>query len=110
MDTTIPSREAWPVNAPTVSIFDFHIPKGYIYSAMAFSVAVEVLNIRMRAHPRSEPVHFYETLCPQRPKLVTSPLRPGPRSRFLGQLGTCSVARVKEGHEDTSRRVPSLTS
>lgn len=28
--------------------FGFHIPKGYIYFAMAFSVAVEMLNIRMR--------------------------------------------------------------
>jgi predicted tellurium resistance membrane protein TerC len=28
--------------------FGFHIPKGYIYFAMAFSVAVELLNIRMR--------------------------------------------------------------
>ena len=28
---------------------EFHIPKGYIYFAMAFSVAVEMLNIRMRA-------------------------------------------------------------
>jgi predicted tellurium resistance membrane protein TerC len=28
--------------------FDVHIPKGYIYFAMAFSVAVEMLNIRMR--------------------------------------------------------------
>ncbi len=27
---------------------DFHIPKGYIYFAMAFSVAVEMLNIRIR--------------------------------------------------------------
>ena len=26
----------------------FHIPKGYVYFAMAFSVAVEMLNIRMR--------------------------------------------------------------
>jgi predicted tellurium resistance membrane protein TerC len=25
-----------------------HIPKGYIYFAMAFSVAVEMLNMRMR--------------------------------------------------------------
>jgi predicted tellurium resistance membrane protein TerC len=33
---------------------DHHIPKGYVYFAMAFSVAVELLNIRMRkrsAHP-----------------------------------------------------------
>ena len=27
---------------------DFHIPKGYIYFAMAFSVFVEMLNLRMR--------------------------------------------------------------
>lgn len=27
---------------------DFHIPKGYVYFAMAFSVMVEVLNIRLR--------------------------------------------------------------
>ena len=25
-----------------------HVPKGYIYFAMAFSVGVEMLNIRMR--------------------------------------------------------------
>ncbi|HEY8605803.1 MAG TPA: TerC family protein [Noviherbaspirillum sp.] len=30
--------------------FGHHIPKGYIYSAMAFSVVVEMLNIRMRRH------------------------------------------------------------
>ena len=28
---------------------EFHIPKGYIYFAMAFSVVVEMLNLRMRA-------------------------------------------------------------
>jgi predicted tellurium resistance membrane protein TerC len=28
---------------------DFHVPKGYIYFAMAFSIGVEVLNLRMRA-------------------------------------------------------------
>jgi predicted tellurium resistance membrane protein TerC len=28
--------------------FDFHVPKGYLYFAMAFSVAVEMLNLRMR--------------------------------------------------------------
>ena len=26
----------------------FHIPKGYIYFAMAFSVIVEMLNIKLR--------------------------------------------------------------
>ena len=28
--------------------FDVHVPKGYIYFAMAFSISVEMLNIRMR--------------------------------------------------------------
>ena len=34
--------------ALTAEAFDAHIPKGYIYSAMAFSLAVEALNIRAR--------------------------------------------------------------
>jgi predicted tellurium resistance membrane protein TerC len=37
--------------------WDLHIPKGYIYFAMAFSVAVEMLNIRMRAREK-EAVHL----------------------------------------------------
>ena len=28
--------------------FDSHVPKGYVYFAMAFSVVVELLNIRLR--------------------------------------------------------------
>ena len=32
--------------------FGFHIPKGYIYSAMAFSVAVEALNLAVRRRRR----------------------------------------------------------
>ena len=28
--------------------FEFHIPKGYLYASMAFSLAVEALNIRAR--------------------------------------------------------------
>jgi predicted tellurium resistance membrane protein TerC len=28
--------------------FGHHVPKGYIYFAMAFSVAVEMLNLKMR--------------------------------------------------------------
>jgi predicted tellurium resistance membrane protein TerC len=27
---------------------DFHVPKGYLYFAMAFSVGVEMINIRLR--------------------------------------------------------------
>ena len=28
--------------------FDFHIPRGYLYFAMAFSMAVEMINLRVR--------------------------------------------------------------
>lgn len=34
--------------ALTAEAFDVHVPKGYIYAAMAFSLGVEVLNIRAR--------------------------------------------------------------
>ena len=36
-----------------------HVPKGYIYFAMAFSLGVEMLNLRFRKK-RSQPVHFHE--------------------------------------------------
>jgi predicted tellurium resistance membrane protein TerC len=35
--------------ALTAEAFDVHVPKGYIYAAMAFSLAVEMLNLRARA-------------------------------------------------------------
>jgi predicted tellurium resistance membrane protein TerC len=38
--------------------FDQHIPKGYVYFSMAFSVFVEALNIRMRR--KAPPVHLHE--------------------------------------------------
>ena len=40
--------------------FDFHVPKGYIYFAMAFSVAVEMLNLRLRR--RLEPVRLHKAM------------------------------------------------
>ena len=45
----------------TAEGFDVHVPKGYIYFAMAFSVAVEMLNIRMRK-ARIEPVRLHKRL------------------------------------------------
>lgn len=42
--------------------FDVHIPKGYIYFAMAFSVAVEVLNIRVRKKKATSPVQLSKKL------------------------------------------------
>jgi len=41
--------------------FDVHVPKGYIYFAMAFSVAVEMLNLRMRKR-MAEPVKLHKKL------------------------------------------------
>jgi predicted tellurium resistance membrane protein TerC len=38
--------------------FGHHVPKGYVYSAMAFSVLVEMLNIRMRKRS-AQPVHLH---------------------------------------------------
>jgi predicted tellurium resistance membrane protein TerC len=32
--------------------FEFHIPKGYVYFAMAFSILVEMLNLRVRGRRR----------------------------------------------------------
>ena len=42
--------------------FDYHIPKGYVYFAMGFSVFVEMLNLRLRK--KSSPVDFHERYAP----------------------------------------------
>ena len=41
--------------------FEVHIPKGYIYFAMAFSVGVEMLNLKLRSR-QSQPVHLHKAL------------------------------------------------
>ena len=33
--------------------FEFHIPRGYIYSSMAFAGAVEFFNVMARPQPRA---------------------------------------------------------
>ena len=51
--------------------FGEKIPKGYIYSAMAFSVFVEALNIRaLRKRPAPEPVHLHEPMSVEDPATV----------------------------------------
>jgi predicted tellurium resistance membrane protein TerC len=45
-----------------VEAFDVHIPKGYIYFAMGFSVFVEMLNLRLRR--RSAPVSLHDRYAP----------------------------------------------
>ncbi len=43
-----------------------HVPKGYIYFAMAFSVAVEMMNLRMRSRGRRvEPVELHPRYLPE---------------------------------------------
>jgi predicted tellurium resistance membrane protein TerC len=52
---------------------DFHIPKGYIYFAMGFSVFVEVLNLRLRGgRGKGEPVQLRD------PYHVTDSTKAGP--------------------------------
>jgi predicted tellurium resistance membrane protein TerC len=44
--------------------FDHHVPKGYVYFAMAFSVSVELLNIRMRTRA-ARPAHLHAAYATQ---------------------------------------------
>jgi predicted tellurium resistance membrane protein TerC len=46
--------------------FDQHIPKGYVYFAMAFSVFVEMINLRVRA--KGEPVHLHHPFTDEEAK------------------------------------------
>ncbi len=43
-----------------------HINKGYVYFAMAFSLVVEMLNLRLRS--KTEPVHLRHSGAPQAPQ------------------------------------------
>jgi len=44
--------------------FHGHIPKGYIYFAMAFSLGVELMNMRLRKV--SKPVHLHQSYVPSK--------------------------------------------
>jgi predicted tellurium resistance membrane protein TerC len=46
--------------------FDQHIPKGYIYFAMGFSVFVEMINLRLRK--KTYPVDLHERYAEESPK------------------------------------------
>ncbi len=45
--------------------FDHHVPKGYVYFAMAFSLGVELLNIRMRRRAQRQ-VKLHSAYSPER--------------------------------------------
>jgi predicted tellurium resistance membrane protein TerC len=46
--------------------FQHEVPKGYVYFAMAFSVAVELLNIRLRKRA-AKPVSLHEPYTREEP-------------------------------------------
>lgn len=46
-----------------VEAFEIHIPKGYIYFAMGFSVFVELLNLRLRK--RAQPIKLQQRYTPE---------------------------------------------
>jgi len=47
--------------------FDHDVPKGYVYFAMAFSVCVEMLNLRLRRRrPAAAPVHLHAPYAAER--------------------------------------------
>lgn len=49
-----------------VESFQVHIPKGYVYFAMAFSILVEMLNIKMRKKQHIEPVKLRERVADEK--------------------------------------------
>ena len=51
--------------------FDHHVPKGYIYFAMGFSVFVEMINLRLRRV--TSPVHLHERYTEDGPKGAAPP-------------------------------------
>jgi predicted tellurium resistance membrane protein TerC len=43
--------------------FDVHVPKGYIYFAMAFSIFVELLNMKLRKNKEKQAIHLNKKLA-----------------------------------------------
>ncbi|HYG61202.1 MAG TPA: TerC family protein [Thermoanaerobaculia bacterium] len=55
--------------------FDQHIPKGYIYFAMGFSVFVEMLNLRAKKVTGEAPVQLHQRYAPEAPKAPKAPAK-----------------------------------
>jgi predicted tellurium resistance membrane protein TerC len=59
--------------------FDKTVPKGYIYFAMAFSVCVEMLNLRARSKSQRPVVHLHQPYAAEPPTGEGAPGRPPSR-------------------------------
>ena len=57
-----------------VEALEVHIPKGYIYFAMGFSVFVEMLNLRLRGRGE-QPIKLREQIAPEPPKPNAKPAK-----------------------------------
>ena len=64
--------------------FGQHIPKGYIYFAMGFSVFVEMINLRLRK--KSKPVHLRERYVKDEPADPERVLKHRSRRHLAGVL------------------------
>jgi len=52
--------------------FEYHVPKGFVYFAMAFSLSVEMLNIRMRSKS-AKPAHLHAAYAREKPAQTDRP-------------------------------------
>jgi predicted tellurium resistance membrane protein TerC len=64
--------------------FDFHIPRGYVYFAMAFAAAVEMFNIILTTRRRSRGLRSRHRTF-DRPEILAGPL-PGPAPQSPDQV------------------------
>jgi predicted tellurium resistance membrane protein TerC len=76
--------------------FGLHVPKGYIYFAMAFSVAVEMINLRMRKK-QGRPIRLRKRMCTTEEAGQQSAVKParagGPRAKGKAASGKGQRAR-----------------
>lgn len=77
--------------------FDTHIPKGYIYFAMAFSVIVELLNLRLRKVSQPpitlrDGYHVTDPTAPAGFRVATAPAAPG---KVTPQAAAAGAARKR---------------
>ncbi|MFO7320901.1 MAG: TerC family protein [Chloroflexota bacterium] len=54
-----------------------HVPKGYIYFAIGFSIFVEMLNLRVRAKPSQPPVQLHEPYAPEKAAVAAQKVEVG---------------------------------